>query len=127
MGEESVAGQSNPALRAAQLEQRAKELRQRRAELAAGDRPSPESVNVARHHAEESLQFAEDAHHAAARRHEELARVHERTANTYQRAAMQGPGSPARLQQAADQHWQAAHDSHLEAVEDEAQAENAKK
>jgi hypothetical protein len=53
--------------------------------------------------------------------------VHERTANTYQRAAMQGPGSSAWLQDAADQHWQAAHDSHLEAVEDEAQAENTEK
>ena len=127
MGEEAVAGQASPALRAAQVEQRVKELRQRRAELAAGERPSPESVNVARHRAEESLQFAEDAHHAAARRHEELARVHERTANTYQRAAMQGPDSSARLQNAADQHWQAAHDSHLEAVEDEAQAQHAKK
>ena len=95
--------------------------------MAAGERPSSESVSAARHRAEESLQFAQDAHHAAARRHEELARVHERAANTYQRAAMQGPDSSAWLQNAADQHWQAAHDSHLEAVEDQARAENAKK
>ncbi|OBA69856.1 hypothetical protein A5641_03145 [Mycobacterium sp. 1554424.7] len=55
-----------------------------------------------------------------------MARVHERTANTYQRAAME-PGSSARLQDAADQHWQAAHNSHLDAVEDEAQAAHPKK
>jgi hypothetical protein len=127
MGEGSGAGQPSPAERAEQVEQRVKELRQRRAELAAGERPSPESVIFARHRAEESLQFAVDAHHAAARRHEELARVHERAANTYQRAAMDGRGSSAQLQRAADQHWQAAHDSHLEAVEDEAQAENSRK
>ena len=117
----------DPAERPAQVEQRVKELRQRRSELAAGERPSPKSVSFARHRAEESLQAATDAHHAAAQRHEELARVHERTANTYQRAAMDGRGSPARLQRAADEHWQAAHDSHLDAVADEAQAENPTK
>jgi hypothetical protein len=127
MGKESGAGQSSPAERAVQVEQRVKELRQRRAELAAGERPSPESVILARHRAEESLQFAVAAHHAAARRHEELARVHERMANAYQLAAMDGRGSSARLQQAADQHWQAAHDSHLGAIADEALAENPKK
>ena len=124
MGQESVVGPSSPAERAAQVEQRVKELRQRRAELAAGERPSPESVDFARHRAEESLKFALEAHHAAALRHEELARVHEQTANAYQRAAMDGRGSPARLQIAADQHWQAAHDSYLDAVEDEAQSKN---
>ncbi|OBH03601.1 MULTISPECIES: hypothetical protein [unclassified Mycobacterium] len=127
MSERPVDGQSRPAERAAQVEQRVKELRNRRAELAAGQRPSPESVSLARHRAEESLQAAAAAHHAAAQRHEELARVHEQTANTYQRAAMDGLGSSAQLQRAADEHWQAAHDSHLDAVADEAQAENPKK
>ncbi|HTY34518.1 hypothetical protein [Mycobacterium sp.] len=127
MAEETGTGHSSPAERAAQVEQRVKELRQRRAELAAGDRPSQESVSLARHRAGESLQAAVDAHHAAAQRHEELARVHERTANTYQRAAMDGRGSSAQLQQAADEHWQAAHDSHLDAVADEGQAANPTK
>jgi hypothetical protein len=127
MAEEPVAGHPSPAERAARVEQRVKELRNRRAELAAGERPSKESVSFARHRAEESLHFATAAHHAAAQRHEELAHVHERTANTYQRAAMDGRGSSARLQQAADQHWQAAHDSHLDAAADEAQAENPQK
>ncbi len=117
----------DPAERAAQVERRVKELRQRRAELAAGERSSQESVSLARHRAEESLQAAEDAHRAAARRHEELARVHERTANTYQRAAMDVRGASPRLQEAADEHWQAAHDSHLDAVADEALAEDPKK
>ncbi|WP_231990687.1 hypothetical protein [Mycobacterium sp. 852002-30065_SCH5024008] len=103
-----------------------KELSQRRAELAAGERPSPESVDLARRRAEESLHRAQEAHHAAAQRHEELARVHEQTANNYQRAAMQGLGPTARLQQAADEHWQAAHDGYLEAVKDEAKAHNPK-
>lgn len=127
MGEGSAGGHANPAERAEQVEQRVQELRRRRAELAAGERPSPESVIFARHRAEESLRFAVDAHHAAARRHEELARAHERTANAYQRAAMDGLGGSARLQRAADEHWQAAHDSHLEAAEDEAQAEDPTK
>ncbi|OBG26579.1 hypothetical protein [Mycobacterium sp. E3198] len=127
MAEQPATGHPSPAERAAQVEQRVKELRDRRAELAAGEPPSKESVSVARHRAEESLQFATAAHHAAAQRHEELARVHERTANTYQRAAMDGRGSPTRLQQAADQHWQAAHDSHLDAVADEALAEDPEK
>ena len=124
MSEYSAPGQSSPGQRAAQVERRVNELRQRREDLAAGPRPSPESVNVARDRAAESLRRAREAHHAAAQRHEELARVHEQTANTYQRAAMDGHGSSARLQQAADQHWQAAHDSYLDAVEDEAQSKN---
>ncbi len=127
MAEEPVTGHSSPAERAAQVEQRVKELRQRRAELAAGERPSQESVNFARHRAEESLRFAKDAHHAAAQRHQNLARAHERTANAYQRAALDGRGSPTGLQRAADQHWQAAHDNYLDAAADRAQAENPKK
>ncbi len=127
MAEQPVTGHPSPAERAAQVEQRVKELRHRRAELAAGERPSTESVSVARHRAEESLQSATAAHHAAAQRHEELARVHERAANTYQRAAMDGRGSSAQLQRAADEHWQAAHDSHLDAVADEALAEDPRK
>ncbi|HTX94172.1 MAG TPA: hypothetical protein VME67_04585 [Mycobacterium sp.] len=127
MSEDSTPEQSSPGERAAQVERRVKELRQRRAELAAGKRPSPESVNVARDRAADSLRRAKEAHHAAAQRHEELARVHEQTANTYQRAALAGNGSSARLRRAADQHWQAAHDSHLDAVEDEAQYEDPKK
>lgn len=121
MGQESVAGLPSPAERAAQVEQRVKELRQRRAELAAGERPSLESVIFACHRAEESWQFAWTL--AAARRHEELTRVPERTANAYQRVALDQRGASARLQQAADEHWQAAHDSHLDAVEDEARTE----
>ena len=69
------------------------------------------------------MQRAEDAHHAAAEKHEDLARVHERTANTYQRAAMQASAGPAdQLQAKADKHWQAAQDSHLRALADEALA-----
>ncbi|WP_374022357.1 hypothetical protein [Mycobacterium sp. HNNTM2301] len=99
-----------------------KELKERRAELAAGKRPTRESIERAHRRAEESLRRAEEAHHAAAQRHEELARVHERTANSYQRAAMQGLESSVGLQQAADEHWQAAHNGHLEAVHEEQKA-----
>lgn len=82
---------------------------------------------MARHRAEESLHRAKDAHHAAAVEHEKLARVHERTANTYQRAALRADdGSPHELQKKADLHWQAAHDSHLRSISDEAQAEGTK-
>jgi hypothetical protein len=127
MGEGSAAGRSGSAERAAMVEQRVEELRRRRAELAAGQRPSPESVNFARQRAKDALRRAEEAHRASAQRHEELARIHEQTANSYQRAAMQGDdGPPNKLQAEADRHWQAAHDSHLRGVEDEAKAQNAK-
>ncbi len=122
MAEDSVGGQSSPSEQAARVQQPVKELERRRTDLAAGERPTPESVELARRRAEESLCRAREAHHAAAQRHEELARVHERTANSYQRAALEGLGPTARLQQAADEHWQAAHDGHLEAAEDEAKA-----
>ncbi|OBI17051.1 MULTISPECIES: hypothetical protein [unclassified Mycobacterium] len=126
MGETASGGQSGPSERAAKVRQRVKELNQRRTELAAGERPTPESVALAHRRAEESLRRAKEAHHAAALRHEELARVHERTANSYQRAALQGLGPTARLQQAADEHWQAAHDDHLAALEDEAESQDPK-
>jgi t-SNARE complex subunit (syntaxin) len=114
--------------RAAKAKQRVEELNRRRTELAAGELPSAESVGLARQRAHEAMQRAEHAYHAAAQRHEELARVHERTADSYQRAALQGfDGSPEELQRKADQHWQAAHESHLRGIEDEAQAENPKK
>lgn len=124
MAEDFVRRQSSPAIRAAKVEQRVKELSQRRAALAAGERPTEQSVAAARRHAEESMRRAKDAHHAAALRHEEAARVHERTANSYQRAAMQGVGPTDRLQEAADEHWQAAHEGHLEALKDEEQADD---
>ncbi|MGV0042271.1 hypothetical protein ACRU13_06090 [Mycobacterium colombiense] len=116
------------ARRTARIKQRVQELRRRRGELAAGNRASPESVDVARQHAEESLRNAKDAHHAAAQRHQELARTHERTANNYQQAAMRfaqrGVDDPDQLQSQADQHWQAAHDNRLQSIEDEAKADH---
>lgn len=125
---EQSAEQPSWSDRTAKAEQRVEELRRRRAELAAGARPSPESVNLARQRAEESLHRAQDAHHAAAQRHEELARIHEQTANSYQLAAMRGAdGSPDRLQDEADRHWQAAQESRLRSVEDEAKAKDPKK
>jgi hypothetical protein len=131
MAEASDGGQRSLAKRTAKIEQRVRELQRRRGELAAGDRPSPESVDLARHRAEESLHFAEDAHHAAAQRHEELARAHERTANHYQEAAMrfslQGVDHPDQLQDEADQHWQAAHDSRLRSIDQQEQADNPEK
>ena len=128
MGEVAAAGRSSSSERAAKLAQRVEELRRRRAELAAGQRPSLASVNFARQRAEDALQRAIAAHRASAQRHEELARIHERMANNYQLAAMRGDdGPPDKLQQEADRHWRAAHESHLRFVEDEAKAENAKK
>jgi hypothetical protein len=120
---EQHAGQSSSSERAAKAQKRVEELNQRRVELAAGEPPSPESVNVARQRAMEAMQRAKAAHHAAAERHDELARLHERMANDYQRAAMRGDdGPPEQLQAKADRHWQAAHDSHLRGREDEAKA-----
>jgi hypothetical protein len=127
MSEHPTPERSSPAERAAEVERRVKELQQRRAQLAAGEPPSLDSVNVARDRAADSMRRAREAHHAAALRHEELARVHEQTANTYQRAALEGVGPSDHLQQAADHHWQAAHDSHLDAVEDEAQCQDPSK
>ena len=128
MSEGRAAAGPSSSERAAKLEQRVEELRQRRAQLAAGDRPSVESVNFARQRADEALQRARDAHQSAARRHEELAQVHERTANSYQRAAMHGDdGAPHKLQEKADRHWQAAHDSHLRFAQDEANAQDPNK
>jgi hypothetical protein len=127
MTEGCAAGRSSPSERAANAAQRVEELRRRRAALAAGERPSPESVNFAQQRAKDALHRAEEAHRASAQRHEELARIHERTANSYQLAAIGGyDGPPDKLQQEADRHWQAAQDSHLRSVEDEAQAEKAK-
>jgi hypothetical protein len=74
-------------------------------ELAAGERPSRESVTVARDRAAESLRRAQEAHHAA----------------------MEGHDSSARLQQPADRHRQAAHDSHLDALQDEARSQDPAK
>jgi hypothetical protein len=53
MGQESAARRSSSSDRAAKVHQRLDELRRRAAELAAGERPSPESVNFARQRAEE--------------------------------------------------------------------------
>lgn len=126
MSDEPSVIRLSPAERAAKVEQRINELRQRRAKLAAGECPSAESAELARDRAEESLHRAKEAHHAAAREHDRSARVHERTANTYQRAALRGDdGPPHQLQEKADQHWQAAHDSHLPSLDDEAKAEGA--
>ncbi|OBH47003.1 hypothetical protein [Mycobacterium mantenii] len=128
MAEESGGGRPSLAKRTAKIKKRVQELQQRRGQLAAGERPSPESVDLARHRAEESMRNAKDAHHAAAQRHEELARAHERAANNYQQAAMrfaiQGVDDPDLLQDQADQHWQAAHDNRLRSIEDRAQADN---
>jgi hypothetical protein len=42
------------------------------------------------------------------------------------RAAIEGDeGPPHQLQEKADRHWQAAHDSHLRFVEDKARADDA--
>ncbi|OBJ53130.1 hypothetical protein A9W95_18875 [Mycobacterium sp. 1423905.2] len=114
----------DPARRAAKVGERVKELSERRAALAAGQRPTRESVDLARHRAEESMHRAQAAHHAAAVRHEELARVHERTANTFQSAALHGVDDPAHLQEVADRHWEAAQESHLKSLEDQAKADD---
>lgn len=131
MAQAPEGGRPSLAKRTAKIKQRVQELQRRRGELAAGDRPSAEAVDLARHRAEESRRYAKDAHHAAAQRHEELARAHERTANHYQRAAMrfelQGVDHPEQLQDEADQHWQAAHDSRLRGIEQQAQADNPEK
>ncbi|OBK31120.1 hypothetical protein A5634_14695 [Mycobacterium asiaticum] len=122
-------GQSygSPLQRAAQIGERVNELRRRRAELAAGTVPSPESVELARQRAADAANRADQAHQAVIARHKELARIHELIANIYQRAAIEGAlegadGSPQALQHKADQHWQAAHDSHLQIMEDEEQS-----
>jgi len=128
MSEGSAAPRRTTAERIADVEQRVEELRRRRAELASGERPSPESVDFARQRAEDSLHRAQDAHRAAGQRHEELARIHEHMANSYQQAAMRGDdGPPQALQQKADEHWQAAHDSHMRSFEDQVKAEDPKK
>ncbi|OBG72822.1 MULTISPECIES: hypothetical protein [unclassified Mycobacterium] len=128
MAEQPAAEPSTSSARTAKVGRRVEELRRRRAELAAGQRPSKESVALARQRAEEAEKRAIDAHHAAAQRHEELARVHEQAANSYQLAVLRGnDGSPQELQRKADEHWQAAHDNHLLFAEDEAQAEHPEK
>jgi hypothetical protein len=72
------------------------------------------------------MERAEYAHQAAAERHEESARIHELTANSYQRAALDGVDGPSQvLRHKADQHWRAAHDSHLHSAEHRAKAEGS--
>lgn len=125
MTQKPAAEPSTSSTRTARVGRRVEELRRRRAELAAGERPSKESVALARQRAAEAEKRAKDAHHAAAQRHAALARVHEQAANSYQLAAMRGDdGSPQELQRKADEHWQAAHDNHLLYAQDEAKSQN---
>ncbi|CAN3128570.1 hypothetical protein ACNUDN_11670 [Mycobacterium sp. smrl_JER01] len=98
----------SPAERAARAAERARQLQQRRLDLAAGSRPTPESLQEARRHADEAEARAREAHRAATLRHGEVAHVHERAANALQRVVMEGGADPAGLQERADAHWQAA-------------------
>ena len=124
VSEESISQEPSLAGRRKAVERRIDQLSRRRAELAAGESPSPASVEAARRGAEEALQRAQRAHHAAAQRHREAAHIHERVANCYQMAAMEGLGDSDQLQGEADEHWQAANQCHRESVEDDIQADN---
>jgi hypothetical protein len=59
---------SSSSDRTAKVEQRVEELRRRRAELAAGERPSAESVRFARQRAEDTLHRAAEARRHRGRR-----------------------------------------------------------
>lgn len=108
--------------RAAIARRRVSELQQRRNELAAGVRPREDDLALAEQRVDDARCRAQAAHLAAAQRHEEAARVHERAANNLQAAAMTSPDEANRLQDQADEHWQAAQDSHLHGVRERAQA-----
>lgn len=124
MDARSDADLPEPGERAAKARQRIEELRRRRDELAGGEQPSQESVDLAERHAEDAMDRAQKAHLAAAKGHDAAARTHERTANHLQRAAMRGVGNPHRLQDEADAHWQAADDNRRESVEALSEAED---
>lgn len=106
----------DPGERAARAGQRVEQLRRRRAELAAGKRSSEDSVDQARRYAQDAMDRAAKAHLAASRGHDDAARAHERAANHLQRAALHGIGDPRRLQDEADEHWEAAEDNHRESA-----------
>ena len=74
MGEGAAAGVASSSERAAKVAQRVEELRRRRAELAAGERPSPESVNFVQRRAKDALHRAEEAHRASAQRQAQKAK-----------------------------------------------------
>jgi hypothetical protein len=122
MNERSGSKLPTPAERAARIEHRIEELKERREQLACGVKPTEESAAAAQGHADEAMDRAQQAHIAAAARHEELAHIHERAANTLQQSVMAGIDDPRRLQDEADRHWQAAADEHEQTVEDLAQA-----
>jgi hypothetical protein len=117
----------DPGERAARAGQRIEQLRQRRAELAAGERSSEDAVDRARRYAQDAMDRAQKAHVAASRGHDEAARAHERAANHLQRAAMEGIGDAEQLQDEADEHWQAAADNHRESVVALAEADDPNK
>lgn len=123
----SDAGIPDPGERAAKAEQRIEQLRERRANLAAGEQPSQDSVDEARRHAEDAMDRAEKAHLAASRGHDDAAQAHERAANHLQHAAMLGVGDPDRLQDEADAHWQAAEDNRRESATALSEAEDPTK
>ena len=113
--------------RAAKAGQRIQQLQRRRRDLAAGRTPSTDSVDQARRHAEAAMERARDAHRVASAGHEAAARAHERAANTLQRAAWQGHDDPVRLQDEADEHWQAAEDNRVESLDAQAKADDPTK
>jgi hypothetical protein len=101
MSEGCGARGSSSSDRTAKVEQRVEELRRRRAELAAGERPSAESVRFARQRAEDALHRAAEARRHRGRRG----------------ASVAGKGRSTLAGR--------AHDSHLRFVEDKAKADDA--
>jgi hypothetical protein len=102
---------------------RAKELEQRRADLANGLPVTGHSVQHAQLRAHEALKRAEEAHHASSQRHIDAGRAHRRAAATHEQAAMLADdGSGDSHQQAAEHHRDEA-ERHEQAAVDEAAAE----
>ncbi len=118
-----AAGQGAAAARGEAALRRIGELQKRRAELAAGMPPSPETVDRARLRALESLERVRKAHRDAAARHLNAGAAHRRAAASHEQAALSARDSAtATHQDAAAVHRAeaAVHDAAATLEEEEA-------
>jgi hypothetical protein len=101
---------------------RAKELEQRRADLADGLPVTEQAVKRAHHRAGEALKRAEEAHHASAQRHIDAGQAHRRAAAAHEQAAMLAGDDSGEAHQDAAEHHRDEATRHERAAVDEAAA-----
>jgi hypothetical protein len=104
---------------------RAKELQERRADLAGGLPVTERAVEHAHQRAEEALKRAEEAHHASAQRHIDASRAHRRAAAAHEQAAMLADDGSGEVHQDAAEHHRDEATRHERAALEQAAAEEA--